>query len=386
MNIKRIFLLLTLVLLAAALYRLDAPGIPGAPAGAAYPPERPWPAPGEDLPTADLAQAGPPALPDTSSSAAQFTATPSPLSLDVLTPPPSPTQMLPSPTPQPTLTPPPALVHPAPEATAIPRWLEEDIPYIDALPLPTREAAEHPLRQHPLSPLVAGLSNGSEAELLLPDLVTLPPYDLRLVLDRTNNRTLVRFSNAVANLGEGPLELRGIFEADTGEVRVRQVIYRDDDTAATAPVGIFYFHDDHDHWHWDGFSLYEVWSILPGGELDQPLYSSDKVGYCLRDDQSAESLWDGAAEIQGDIPTAKRSYLSCGTSSQGLSTGWTDVYAHDTPGQYVDVSGLEDGIYALRSVADPHNLIYESSKELNQAIVYFHLQGRQVFELGQVFP
>jgi hypothetical protein len=156
------------------------------------------------------------------------------------------------------------------------------------------------------------------------------------------------------------------------------VIYRDDDTAATAPVGVFYFHEEHDHWHWDGFSLYEVWSILPGGELDQMLYSSDKVGYCLRDDKSVESLWSGAAEIQGDIPSAKRSYLSCGTSSQGLSTGWTDVYAHDTPGQYVDVSGLEDGIYALRSVADPYNLIYESSKELNQAIVYFHLQGNRV--------
>src|SRR5438309_6025092 len=40
-----------------------------------------------------------------------------------------------------------------------------------------------------------------------PDLQTLPPFDIRIQNDTTTHQKLLRFSNAIANLGEGPMDL-----------------------------------------------------------------------------------------------------------------------------------------------------------------------------------
>jgi hypothetical protein len=192
-----------------------------------------------------------------------------------------------------------------------------------------------------------------------------------------SNRKILRFSNAIANLGIGPLELRGDMDPRTRNIKVMQHISMTDGSVLTAPVGQFYFHDSHNHWHWDGFSLYQVWTIDQNGLLLELLYSSDKVGYCLRDDALAESFWDETAQYQ-KAESGERFYLSCGWQRQGLSIGWTDVYRHNTPGQFVDISGLEDGIYALRSITDPEMVIYEMDKGGNDRVVYFQLQGNRV--------
>jgi hypothetical protein len=261
------------------------------------------------------------------------------------------------------------------------RYLEPYDPYLPPVTLPEVVQEVIPdtgALENPTLPLAA-LAGDPPARLLLPDLVTLPPYHLRVIVDRSANRKILRFTNAIANLGEGPLELRGMHDHASGEVAVEQYIYLEDRSVLTAPVGVFHFHDIHNHWHWDGFSLYEVWSVItPSGELDELLYSSDKVGYCLRDDALADPLWTEAAEILGENTAAERTYLSCGVRRQGLSTGWTDVYAHNTPGQYVDISGLDDGTYVLRSVTDPYNIIYEASNEHNEYRLYFQLEGDRV--------
>jgi hypothetical protein len=220
----------------------------------------------------------------------------------------------------------------------------------------------------------------AEAHLKLPDLYTLPPYDLRLVLDVSNERAILRFSNSIANIGPGALELRGNMDSSTGVIDVSQRIFTNDTddevTYQESGVGQFYYHDDHEHWHWEGFSLYEVYSVLPDGSLGELIYSSDKVGYCLRDDGLVEDLVESNPSR---FPNQTRRYQNCGPTIQGLSSGWADIYAHDTPGQWVDVSGLAEGeIYALRSTADPYGLIHEVDPANNSAVVLFRIHGSRV--------
>ena len=235
-----------------------------------------------------------------------------------------------------------------------------------------------PFRQSPQLPDLS--TQQPEVEPQLPDLYTLPPYDLRLVRDVSSGRSIVRFSNAIANLGPGALELRGRMDNSTGVVEVLQRIFtstaEEDITYLESGVGQFHYHDIHEHWHWDGFSLYEVYSTLPDGSLGELIFSSDKVGYCLRDDSQVEELMDSNPS---EFPTEARRYQTCGHTIQGLSAGWADIYVHNTPGQWVDVTGLAEGeIYALRSTTDPYNLIHEVDRNNNTAIVYFRLYGTRV--------
>src|SRR6266704_1311860 len=48
---------------------------------------------------------------------------------------------------------------------------------------------------------------GPAGTIHYPDLRTLPPSDIGIEYDPTTGQKLLRFSNAIANLGEGPLEV-----------------------------------------------------------------------------------------------------------------------------------------------------------------------------------
>ena len=43
--------------------------------------------------------------------------------------------------------------------------------------------------------------------------------------------------------------------------------------------------------------------------------------------------------------------------------------------EYIDVKGLADGLYLLQTVADPDNLLVESSESNNCGGVYIRLHG-----------
>jgi hypothetical protein len=266
------------------------------------------------------------------------------------------------------------------------KQMEPHQPYQSPLNVPEAAVIEYRDKKYDVDDPPAGLDLSNEPalqetlgeELLTPDLITLPAYDLRLVHDPATSRKLLRFSNSIANLGPGTLELWGDFDGRSDTVAVSQRLYFSDGESVELRVGNFYYHDDHNHWHWDGFSLYEVYSVSADGTLIDNLYTSGKVGYCVRDDREVSGLWD--EEIFGKpAPEAgDRTYFSCNWRKQGISPGWSDVYLYNTPGQFVELTGLDDGLYALRSVSDPYHRIFEIDKANNEAITYFRLEGLSV--------
>jgi hypothetical protein len=199
----------------------------------------------------------------------------------------------------------------------------------------------------------------------LPDLRTLPPSDLRLVVGPDGSRRL-RLANTVWNAGQGPLELRGAPSAVAGQLEVFQVVYAADGTSLERPVGHFRYHPTHAHWHLDDFALYQLWSLAPNGDLDKIVAGGSKVSYCLIDTDIVRSSSEGFVD--------QRQYRGCGRLRQGLS----DHYHAGLDGQELHLGDLPDGIYALVSTANIDGRLLETDPTNNTALVYLALAGRRV--------
>jgi hypothetical protein len=266
---------------------------------------------------------------------------------------------------------------------AIPTDTQSLVPTYTPAPEPTPTPTRPPSTATPTEERVFIPGRGSlpKDALLLPDLKTLPPFDLRYVInDRTGTRTL-RFSNAVWNSGRGSLELFGEKNPDGTTVDVTQVVSTTLGIEVIKPIGQFIFHGVHDHWHWDGFSLYEIWSVHADGRLEERLASSGKVSYCVRDFEPASEFFPGIAPLPGTSRYAV--FESCEWQHQGISVGWSDTYKENLAGQVVDISHLRDGTYALISIADPEDQLLEENDVNNVAIVTFTIDGRTLKVMEQ---
>lgn len=240
-------------------------------------------------------------------------------------------------------------------------------PYIDdSLPVEPVEPANRPAT---LSPSKRGDDNTStERTLVLPDLTTLPPTDLRIRTSPADGHKLLRFTNSIMNNGAGRMELWGENNPIGGKMTVTQHIYDTEGFSEERVVGEFLFHPEHNHWHLGDFARYEIWSVGMDGRLDAPVAVSNKISYCLRD--------DARANIPGSV--SRQTYIMCNHEMQGISVGWTDIYRHHLPGQSVDITFLLDGIYALRSIVNPENRLWEENSANNTAILYIEIDGNRV--------
>jgi len=209
--------------------------------------------------------------------------------------------------------------------------------------------------------------------LLLPDLRTLPPFDLAIE-NGANGRRELRLSNMLWNSGSGPVELLGELNRATQRTQVYQHLYDADHRQYKFLVGEFVFHPTHDHWHTEGFTLYQLWSLAPNGDLAQVVSSSDKLSYCVMDTD--------VIERQLLHFSALRRYIDCNRRLQGLSVGWGDKYKSTLDGQALDLEGVPDGFYALQSIANPNATIIEANYANNAGLVYLELRGSSVREIA----
>jgi len=244
--------------------------------------------------------------------------------------------------------------------------------------------------------IVLGSSSGTTAAgpPLYPDLQTMPPSDLRFDIVTVDSpsgpqqRKVLRFSNTVGNVGQGPLELYGtLITGNTGKyVKVEQRIYDGAGLLSTTKdVGTFQYHEAHAHWHFANFASYQL-HAASGTTLGPPLTDKKgtKTGFCLLDTTRIERL-----------PTSPRLgvYTRCGTLTdaapaitQGISSGWGDTYGWSLAEQWVDLGAadgtpyLADGDYAIRSIVDPIGQLTEGGNSLanNAATTFFRVQGGRI--------
>jgi hypothetical protein len=202
--------------------------------------------------------------------------------------------------------------------------------------------------------------------LLLPDLVVWPSeahgylYDYEL--DRTTiaGRTLLRFTTTIANIGAGPLEMRGGAVTADGSQLVYQRIYRTDGSFEDRLAGSFVYHAGHGHIHVEDFSQYNLRAVTAGGGVGALVASGHKVSFALMDLAVYDLTLPGAAP---------RAHYRDDGQIQGISAGWADVYRRQLPDQWIDITGLPSGTYWLEVLADPLGNIREVSENNNIARV-----------------
>jgi Lysyl oxidase len=194
--------------------------------------------------------------------------------------------------------------------------------------------------------------------------------------------TCLRFDTLFANVGEGPLEMRFAIPRDpASDARtISQRIYRTDGAFEERSAGEWEFHNAHGHFHYTGFGLSRLWATDAGGARvgPEPVRAGDKVSFCMIDtDLEAFGVkgngprtyhaTDCLAPTESD---AQNDYLV-----QGITPGWGDLYDWFLPDQYIEVTGVPDGVYLLETIADPENTILEANESNNCGSAYVRLSN-----------
>jgi Lysyl oxidase len=145
----------------------------------------------------------------------------------------------------------------------------------------------------------------------------------------------------------------------------------------------------HGHLHFKQYAAYRLWTAsgydtwVAMRDLGQPtnvgvnaatlsqavknksLLVGRKMGFCMVDT-------DQYSATANPTPT----YISC-TISQGISPGWSDSYAANLDGQYVEIDNLKSGDYVLEIQANPELQLPEVSTLNNSTAIRIRYTARQ---------
>ncbi len=193
---------------------------------------------------------------------------------------------------------------------------------------------------------------------LYPDLQTVVPTHLGI--QNQQQRTILRFSNGIANTGEGPWRMRPDFQGAVTN-GVQEILDANGNIAHEEVVSTYEFHPAHNHWHIGDVALFEIREGSPTGPVVGG--NSIKVTFCLID-------W---YKLDDNSPTTERTFFDCYTSYQGISVGWVDQYHQSTVGQQLDLTGVAPGHYYLVSTSNPEGIFLESDYTNNTAWTSFNL-------------
>lgn len=240
-------------------------------------------------------------------------------------------------------------------------------------------------------------AGGGTGDPLLPDLFVEQPEEI-YVSHMSKKKTFLRLSHTATNQGAGPMEISPDLGTNNceGENGVDgkvayQNIYLDSDgngefdrtvdtDSTTSGVGCMIFHQIHNHYHFENFALYEIYRE-PKTRPITLAGTSDKVSFCVFDlIQTRPGLPGSPAD-----PAYFGSNCDKSDGTHGISPGWADIYGAFTPGQEINVKGLEKGRYCLVATADPVDRL-EEEDELNNTrsvAIYLNQKLERVRELNE---
>lgn len=206
----------------------------------------------------------------------------------------------------------------------------------------------------------SGVLGGAAAQAqtdLLPDIIIRQSdlYDNDIIT--SGGQRLLRLSNATPNIGAGKLYVYGGQTYPDGTQDVIQRIYRTDGSFSERLSGKFVYHPGHGHIHFENWCQYNLRTILPGDGVGPIVAQGAKTSFCILD------LGVHDSSLPGFPPGGQ--FRSCGSTIQGLSVGWLDIYSKTLSGQNIVITGVPAGQYWLESVADPANNVLESNEDNN---------------------
>lgn len=232
--------------------------------------------------------------------------------------------------------------------------------------------------------------HGNGSAVVLPDLVSTPPFELSFTSptgdasgcrpDEVRNygaQRCLRFSVGPQNRGEGALDLRyASLEGVTEAGQVTQRVYtRDGAVSHEQAAGVFRYHREHGHYHYAGFGLLDLYRLE--GTTMRKVAEGPKVGACTG--PYGISVWEEfTAAPRGSAPHDCAVVSPASGAAIGLEPGWTDIYAWNLEGNYVEFGGQEDGRYVVVVGTDAANEVLESDDSNNVAYAVVDVAGSTV--------
>lgn len=200
-------------------------------------------------------------------------------------------------------------------------------------------------------------------QALLPDLAPWANEARSFIYGWTIVGNDLRLTTAMANIGTGPMELRGgATHPDDESQDVFQRVYEPGGSFTDVLAGTFTYHPEHGHIHFDEFAQFRLRAVLPGDGVGDIVAAGDKVSFCLLDVERFDTTGPSSPQ-----------FLNCG-QIQGISVGWADVYSRGLEGQSIEITNLPDGSYWLEVAVDPGNHIIESNETNNVTRIKINLQ------------
>jgi hypothetical protein len=237
-------------------------------------------------------------------------------------------------------------------------------------------------------------ANGKKNGELLPDLVIVPYFSKNQIHEYAWNDAVypgqLRLAATIANIGYGPMEIRGTDEWLCGDkkvkgsqpcpdgkmsrIKVKQRVYSKQNDALTYKeydAGTMYFENKpgHNHFHVDDWIEFRL--VKNTGNKRKIVAKGRKVSYCLFTtglfyNSDIFNAINGKRYGETMPNYALGNYPTCNVEKQGISVGGYDTYGMLYEGQYMDLPrGLKKGEYTLEIEIDPHHWYRESNKKNN---------------------
>lgn len=156
----------------------------------------------------------------------------------------------------------------------------------------------------------------------------------------TGRRKIIRFGTRIANIGNTDLQLGRPEEG----------------------VDHWYWDDCHGHFHFEAYARYDLYNV----NTEELLPIGSKNGFAVID----IGVFDPEIAVDGC-----RGYNG---RNQGITAGCQDTYSRNLQCQWIDVTGVEDGIYDLLVTTNPCGEIEELDYTNNTARVRVEINGDQL--------
>jgi hypothetical protein len=218
----------------------------------------------------------------------------------------------------------------------------------------------------------------ADPELLCPDLVMKRPAHLHIDRHTRRGRVLLRSRNSIDNIGLGPAALRGRRDGRK-TMDAYQAVFRRDGSRRLFRTGArLYFQPipgQYRYWKFADAARFELWQVDRRLRRTRRVRVGPKQNYCLRDlfrtRPSRRSPRRRVFPACSQDPRKRRLTL-------GTSVGWSDVYPAGYHQNWIDVTNVRRGRYALVHIADPKNGIHELDETNNESQVIVSLPSGRV--------
>ena len=237
-----------------------------------------------------------------------------------------------------------------------------------------------------LMPILSFFPSSSVAQPVIayPDLQVITPASLISIGNPTPSTREFRFSHITWNGGAGPLEIRPNYNAGSVWTQGYQRLYTRSSSGQLTPVmdvpiavPMYWVPPSDYRFALASFGLYSD----VNGSIGVLVAPSPKVDFCMTEDN-----------MVGGVPNTPPSVVynpgNCSDPNGilGLSVGWGDEYDYTDTGENIDITSLPDGVYWLRSIADPYHCLQESNTGNNITDTQVRIVGNTVTVLQQTNP